>query len=128
MENFFSSGCAAMIFVGVNVIVLIHVLPEKAKGSPVYLRENSIKQLDPIVGSTGLKPHTIFLCLHFDHAPARNARTIAQIIAECDLPRVGHPAYSRIPLPVIFPFWLRLRENDRFFVPGRWKRPNRKAG
>jgi hypothetical protein len=60
------------IFFGVNGIALIDILPERAKSSSEYFKENITKELDLIGYPTGRKPHATRICLHFNNALVHN--------------------------------------------------------
>jgi hypothetical protein len=57
-----------MIVFGINGIALIDILPEKAKLSSEYSRENIIKEPDLIVYPARRKSQAICIYLHFDNA------------------------------------------------------------
>jgi hypothetical protein len=82
------------IFFGVNGIIFIDILPEKAKLSSEYFRKNIIKELDLIVYATKRKSHITCIYLHFDNALVNNTQMIRQTMTECNLHNFDHRAYS----------------------------------
>jgi hypothetical protein len=55
------------IFWNIKGIAFLVILPEKAKSSFKYFREDIVNELDLIMYPTGQKSHTTCMCRHLDN-------------------------------------------------------------
>jgi histone-lysine N-methyltransferase SETMAR len=114
----YSQKAKITVFLGVNGIALLDVLPTGAKLASDYFCCNIFEALEQVIYLKGKVLGTTRYTLHFDDARVHNAEKVERRLDECQFRRLEHTPYSQDLAPCDFLLFGYLHNKMQFLSYG----------